>query len=48
MRTLQVIATAGTHFLTFQAAVVPAPPALWLLGSGLVALAGRRLRRKSS
>jgi hypothetical protein len=40
------IASAGTHFMTFQA--VPAPPALWLLGSGVVALAGRRLRRKSS
>ena len=42
------IAAAGTHFMTFQAAAVPAPPALWLLGSGVVALAGRRLRRKSS
>ena len=42
------IALAGTHFMTFQAAAVPAPPALWLLGSGVVALAGRRLRRKSS
>jgi hypothetical protein len=42
------IALAGTHYLTFQAAAVPAPPALWLLGSGLVALAGRRLRRKAA
>jgi hypothetical protein len=42
------IAAAGTHYMTFQAAAVPAPPALWLLGSGLVALAGRRLRRKAT
>ena len=43
------IAAAGTHYMTFQAAaVVPAPPALWLLGSGIVALAGRRLRRKAA
>ncbi len=42
------IAAAGTHFMTFEAAAVPAPPALWLLGSGLVALAGRRLRSKAA
>ncbi len=42
------LAAAGTHYMTFQAAAVPAPPALWLLGSGVVALAGRRLRRKSA
>ena len=42
------IGLAGTHYMTFQAAAVPAPPALWLLGSGVVALAGRRLRRKSA
>ena len=38
---------AGTHYMTFVSNV-PAPPALWLLGSGLVALAGRRLRRKAA
>ncbi len=31
-----------------QGAVVPAPAALWLLGTGVVALAGRRLSRKSA
>ena len=31
-----------------QGAVVPAPAALWLLGTGVVALAGRRLSRKTA
>lgn len=30
---------------TIDATVVPAPPAMWLLGSGLAALVARRLRR---
>lgn len=41
------IGDAGTHYMTFVSNV-PAPPALWLLGSGIVALAGRRLRRKAA
>jgi len=31
-----------------QGAVVPAPAAVWLLGTGVVALAGRRLRRRQA
>lgn len=31
-----------------QGAVVPAPAALWLLGTGVIALAGRRLSRKAA
>jgi hypothetical protein len=40
---------AGTHYMTFDAvAAVPAPAAVWLLGTGVVALAGRRLRRRKA
>ena len=41
-------ALAGTNYLTFSVAAVPAPPAVWLLGSGLAALAARRLRRRKA
>ncbi len=34
--------------VTVQSAVVPAPAALWLLGTAVVALAGRRLSRKAA
>jgi hypothetical protein len=38
------IASAGTHYMTFQAAVVPVPAAVWLFGSaiGLLGVARRR------
>ena len=42
------ISLAGTHYMTFQAAAVPAPAAVWLLGTGVAALAGRRLRRRKA
>ena len=34
--------------VTVQGAVVPAPAAVWLLGTGLLALGGRRLTRKKA
>ena len=34
--------------VSVQSAVIPAPAALWLLGTGVVALAGRRLSRKAA
>lgn len=44
------IALPGTNYLTFtvEAAAVPAPAAVWLLGTGVAALAGRRLRRRKA
>ena len=44
------LALAGTNYLTFtvEAAAVPAPAAVWLLGTGVAALAGRRLRRRKA
>jgi hypothetical protein len=42
------IALSGTNYLTFEVAAVPAPAAVWLLGTGVVALAGRRLRRRKA
>ena len=44
------IALAGTNYLTFtvEAAAVPAPAAVWLLGTGVAALAGRPLRRRKA
>ena len=42
-------ATAGYDFLYTQAGnVVPAPPAVWLLGTGLAGLIGRRLRKQKT
>ena len=34
--------------VTVQGAVIPAPPAVWLLGTAVIALAGRRLRRQKA
>jgi hypothetical protein len=42
------IALAGTNYLTFTVAAVPAPAPVWLLGTGVAALAGRRLRRRKA
>jgi hypothetical protein len=42
------IGLAGTNYMTFNVAAVPAPAAVWLLGTGVAALAGRRLRRRKA
>lgn len=41
-------AGGGTYTVNFQASPVPVPAAVWLLGSGLVGLAGWGTRRRSS
>ena len=44
-----IIATSGVDYLNPQTSAVPAPPAVWLLGTALTGLGGRRwLRRKVS
>ena len=44
---LGTTATAGYEFL-YQVNEVPAPPAVWLLGTGLAGLVARRLRKQKT